>query len=84
MAAHAVRGALGDGLLPDLLLNAALTPVQLAPDSSVFIQRALGWEKSGVPSFSIHATCMSFLVALRLAGALTLAGVNRRILIVRV
>lgn len=80
MAAHAAREALGDGPLPDLILNASLTPTQLIPDTSVFIQRELG--TTGIPSFSIHATCLSFLVGLHTAGALIGAGAYKRILLV--
>ena len=80
MAAQAARQALGDGPAPDLIINASLTPRQLIPDSSVFIQRELGIE--GTPSFSIHATCLSFLVALHNAAALISSGAYGRILIV--
>ena len=80
MAARAARQALGDGPPPDLILNASLTPRQLIPDTSVFIQRELGL--SGVPSASIHATCLSFLVALHHAAALVSAGAYRRVLLV--
>jgi 3-oxoacyl-[acyl-carrier-protein] synthase-3 len=80
MAAEAARQAIGDGPPPDLVINASLTPRQLIPDSSVFIQRELGLE--GIPSFSIHATCLSFLVALHNASALIGAGAYERILIV--
>ena len=80
MGAIAAQDALGDGELPDLILNASLTPMQLIPDSSVFIQKALGFE--GIPSFSVHATCLSFLVALQTAGAMIAAGLHRRVLIV--
>jgi 3-oxoacyl-[acyl-carrier-protein] synthase-3 len=79
MAAHAGREVLG-GVPPDLIVNASLTPVQLIPDSSVFVQRELGY--SGIPSFSVHATCLSFLVALRVVGALVEGGAHRRVLIV--
>ena len=79
MAADAAREALG-GARPDLILNASLTPVQLIPDSSVFIQRALGYD--GIPSFSIHATCLSFLVGLHTASGLLATGAYRRILLV--
>ncbi|HHO50357.1 MAG TPA: ketoacyl-ACP synthase III [Deltaproteobacteria bacterium] len=68
------------GTAPDLIVNASLTPIQLIPDSSVFIQRELGLE--GIPSFSIHATCLSFLVGLQACGALIQAGSFRRILLV--
>lgn len=80
MAARAIREALGDGPLPDLLVNASLTPVQLVPDSSVFILHRLGWE--GLPSFSVHATCMSFLVGLQTAAAWIATGAARRVVVV--
>ena len=80
MGAKAAQEALGDGPPPDLIINASLTPTQLIPDTSVFIQRALG--TSGIPSFSIHATCLSFLVAVHNAGALLQTGTYRRILVV--
>ena len=57
---------------PDLLINASAMPRQLLPDSSVFIARELGL--SGVPTFSINATCLSFLVALNTAKALIQTG----------
>lgn len=82
MAADAVRRALGDGPRPDLLINASLTPIQLIPDSSVFIQQRLGWEGGSVASFSVHATCMSFLVGLHTAGALLATGAYRRAVVV--
>jgi 3-oxoacyl-[acyl-carrier-protein] synthase III len=79
MAAAAAREALR-GETPDLVINASLSPRQLIPDTSVFVLRALGL--TGVPGFSIHATCMSFLVALRTGAALLQGGWYRRILIV--
>ncbi len=80
MAAKAARKALGDGPPPDLILNASATPLQLIPDSSTFIQRQLGYE--GIPSWSIHATCLSFLVALNSAVSYITTGAFKRILIV--
>ncbi len=80
MGAMAGRAALGDGPAPDLVINASLTPIQLIPDSSVFLLEELGLE--GIPSFSIHATCMSFLVARHRAGALSAVGACRRILVI--
>jgi 3-oxoacyl-[acyl-carrier-protein] synthase-3 len=79
MAALAAKQVLLDGP-PDLIVNASLTPIQLIPDSSVFVQRALGYD--GIPSFSIHATCLSFLVALHQVSAIVSAGAYRRVLIV--
>lgn len=80
MAAKAAMDAIKDGPPPDCIINASTTPVQLIPDSSVFIQRALGW--SGIPSWSVHATCLSFLVAMNSASALIQGGVYKRILVV--
>jgi 3-oxoacyl-[acyl-carrier-protein] synthase-3 len=80
MGARAAEAALGDGPLPDLIINASLTPIQLIPDSSVFIQKALG--TSGIASFSVHATCLSFLVGLQTAGAMLAVGLYKRILVV--
>ena len=80
MAARAGRVALGTGGPPDLVINASVTPIQLIPDSSVFILRELGYE--GIAGFSIHATCLSFLVALRQAAALVSVGAYRRVLVI--
>jgi 3-oxoacyl-[acyl-carrier-protein] synthase-3 len=80
MAARAARAALQSGGPPDLIVNASATPRQLIPDNSVFIQEELGFE--GIPSYSVHATCLSFLVALHNAAALVAAGAYRRVLVV--
>ncbi|MBN2191326.1 MAG: ketoacyl-ACP synthase III [Polyangiaceae bacterium] len=80
MGARAARQALGDGPPPDLFINASGVPHQVLPDSSVYIAEALGF--AGIPCFSIHATCLSFPVALHNIGALIAAGAYRRVLIV--
>jgi 3-oxoacyl-[acyl-carrier-protein] synthase-3 len=80
MAAKAAKDAIQDGHPPDCIINASTTPLQLIPDSSVFIQKALGYE--GIPSWSVHATCLSFLVALNSASAMIQGGAYKRILIV--
>jgi 3-oxoacyl-[acyl-carrier-protein] synthase III len=79
MGAIVVREVCPEGP-PDLLINASLTPMQLIPDSSVFVLRELGW--SGLPSFSVHATCLSFATALQVAGSMVAGGVHRRIALV--
>lgn len=79
MGARVGRAVLGEDR-PDLIVNASLTPVQLIPDSSVFIQRELGL--TGVPAFSIHATCLSFVVGLQAVGALLQTGGYRKVLLV--
>lgn len=79
LAARAARLALAGQGDPDLILYAGAVKHQAVPDTSVFVSRELGFE--GVPSFSIDATCLSFLVAFHTAEAFISAGRYRRILI---
>ena len=65
---------------PDLILNASGVGKQVLPDTSVFFQKELGFE--GIPSFSIHATCLSFLVALYTAATFVTNGAYKKILII--
>lgn len=80
----AARGAIADaGLSPDdidLVLNASGTPMQAIPDGGALIAAELGLTRSF--AFSVHATCISFLVALQQAGFLLAAGTAEHILIV--
>jgi 3-oxoacyl-[acyl-carrier-protein] synthase-3 len=80
MGARAARAALQLGGAPDLIINASVCPRQLIPDTSVYIQKELGLE--GIPSLSVHASCLSFLVAFHNAAALVAAGAYRRVLVV--
>ena len=77
-AARAVRKALaaaGRSLSDvDLIINASGIPRQAVPDDASLLQRALGLGSSGVPSFTVHATCLSFVVALDVAGSRIEAG----------
>ncbi len=79
MGANSIQ-SMGDFEKPDLIINASGVGKQVLPDTSVFIQKQLGW--TGIPSFSIHATCLSFLIALINASALLNSGIYKRILIV--
>lgn len=79
LAARAARKAIGDGPAPDLILYAGGVPRQAIPDTSVFVSRELGYE--GTPSFSINASCLSFLVALKTADSLLSDGTYSRILV---
>ena len=79
MGAIAGRKAL-NGEKPDLIINASGVGKQIIPDSSVFLQKELGF--NGIPSFSIHATCLSFLVALNTAGSFISQGIYNKILII--
>jgi 3-oxoacyl-[acyl-carrier-protein] synthase-3 len=80
MGAHAACKALAGGPAPDLILNASTTPRQVIPDSSIYIQNEL--KLKDIPSYSVHATCLSFIVALHTAAAYVASNAYRRILIV--
>ena len=85
MAAQAATEALADAGLAigdvDLILNASGTPEQAIPDNGPIIQRHLGEDAVGIPAFSVHATCLSFLVAYNVAANLLASGQHERILI---
>ena len=80
MAAIAAKEAIGDKLSPDLIINASGVPKQTLPDTSVFIQKEL--DLDGIASFSIHSTCLSFIVALNVAASLLNTNLYKRILII--
>ena len=79
MGAKASKLALKDEV-PDLILNASGVGKQVIPDTSVFIQKELGFK--GIPSFTVHSTCLSFLVALHTAANFISQGSYKKILIV--
>lgn len=79
LAAEAARPLLESHGDVDLVLAAGSVSRQLLPDLSVFVQRELGL--APVPCFSINATCLSFLVAMKVAADMLNAGTYRRILI---
>lgn len=64
----------------DVLIHASGSFPQPLPDGSAFFARRIGF--SGRPSFSVHATCVSTLVALHQAALLIDAGVARTVAIV--
>jgi len=80
MGAIVVKAAIGEKPVPDLIINASGVPKQVIPDTSVFIQKVLGFDK--IPSFSVHSTCLSFITALQVAGALLKSKSHKRIVIV--
>jgi len=80
LAAKAAREAMGEGPPPDLILNASTTPLQLIPDSSVFIQKELGLV--GTPAWSTHATCLSFIQATITGASMIQSGLVNRVLVV--
>ena len=79
MGAKASKLALKNEV-PDLILNASGVGKQVLPDTSVFIQKELGFK--GIPSFTIHSTCLSFLVALNTAANFISLNTYKKILIV--
>lgn len=85
MAAEASKEALADaGLEPrdlDLIINASGTQEQAIPDGGPLIQRHLGLGASGVPCFSVHATCLSFPLGLHVAASLLTTDRYRTILV---
>ena len=80
MGAIAGMEALNNGPPPDLIINASGVPKQTIPDTSTFFQKEMGFD--GVPSFSIHCTCLSFIVALHTASSLIQSKSYKRILII--
>jgi 3-oxoacyl-[acyl-carrier-protein] synthase-3 len=86
LAARAAAEAIANaGLLPaniDCIINASGTQTQSIPDGGPLLQRELGLAESGIPCFSVHATCLSFLMALDVAAGLLAAQRYTNILIV--
>ena len=80
MGAIAAKDAIGSKPKPDLIINASGVPKQTIPDTSVFIQKELGYES--IPSFSVHSTCLSFITALNVAGSMINSKTYKNILIV--
>ena len=80
MGAIAAKKAIGNKTPPDLIINASGVPKQTIPDTSVFIQKELGYD--GIPSFSIHSTCLSFITSINVAGSLIQSNAYKNILIV--
>lgn len=78
MGARAVREALTDADLPlhavDLIVHASGTPERPLPDGGPLVQRALGRGHAGFPAFSVHGTCLSFLLGIDTAASWLLSG----------
>lgn len=86
MGAQAASAALEDaGTKPediDLIINASGSQEQAIPDGAPLIQRHLGLSDAGTACMSIHATCLSFVVAVDTAASLLATGRYRHILVV--
>lgn len=71
-AARAIRGACADAgvNLADVdLLVGCHGGHQGIPDDACLVQRELGLGESGIRSFTVHSTCLSFLVAMDVASS---------------
>jgi 3-oxoacyl-[acyl-carrier-protein] synthase III len=79
LAAIAAREVISQTGKPDLILYAGALTQQLVPDTSVFVQKALGLE--GINAFSVNQTCLSFIAALQVADSLLKNQAYTRILI---
>lgn len=66
----------------DLIINASGSYDYPIPDTSCLIQRAMGKGRSGIPSFTVDATCLSFIAALEVAASFLASGRYQRIAIV--
>jgi 3-oxoacyl-[acyl-carrier-protein] synthase-3 len=86
MGAEAAREAVADAGLElkdiDLILNASGTQQQAIPDGGALFQRELGLGSSGIPSMSVHTTCLSFLTGLDVSNCLLASGRYQRILVI--
>ncbi|WP_221088164.1 3-oxoacyl-ACP synthase III family protein [Deinococcus aquaedulcis] len=84
LGAQAAREALAQAGLPpeqvDVLLNASGSQLQPIPDGAALFARELGLR--GAATYSLHGTCLSFLVALQHAALLIHTRQARHILIV--
>lgn len=66
----------------DCLVCTSGTKEQPLPSTASFIQQALGQENSGVPSFDIDGTCLSFVFGLDTMSYMVAAGRYRHVLLV--
>ncbi|WP_434300385.1 3-oxoacyl-[acyl-carrier-protein] synthase III C-terminal domain-containing protein [Corallococcus exiguus] len=86
MGAEAAKEAVRDAGLKlediDLIINASGSPEQAVPDGGPLVQRELGLGRSGVPSITVNASCLSFFVALDVAANSLNMRRYKRILIV--
>jgi len=86
MGAEAAKAAVRDAGLElrdiDLILNGSGTSEQALPDNAPLYQRELGMGRSGVPSFSVNASCLSFLVGLDIAAGYLNARRYKNVLVI--
>ncbi|MFE5321153.1 beta-ketoacyl-ACP synthase III [Paenibacillus sp. NPDC056579] len=66
----------------DCLVCTSGTMEQPIPSTASLIQRAMGEDHSGVPSFDINSTCLSFLTGFDVMSYMVTSGRYRRVLLV--
>lgn len=66
----------------DLIVDASTSQQQPIPSNAALLQEALGREAAGIAAFDVHASCLSFVVALATVNALFAVGQHDRALIV--
>lgn len=66
----------------DLIVDASTCQQQPIPSNAALLQEALGREAAGSAAFDVHASCLSFVVALSTVNALFAVGQHERALIV--
>jgi 3-oxoacyl-[acyl-carrier-protein] synthase-3 len=65
----------------DLIINASGTGEQAIPDTGALIQRQLGLGNSGIPSMTVHTTCLSFVAGMDVASNFIQSGRYKNILV---
>jgi len=86
LACKAIRAAVKSANISlhhdvDCIIHCSGIGAQALPDDACLIQRALGLGESGTPSFTIHASCLSFVVALDIAAGMIHQGRHRTIIL---
>lgn len=66
----------------DLIVDASTCQQQPIPSNAALLQEALGREAAGAAAFDVHASCLSFVVALATVNAFFAVGQHQRALIV--
>ncbi|MDQ7732540.1 3-oxoacyl-[acyl-carrier-protein] synthase III C-terminal domain-containing protein [Halomonas sp. SpR1] len=85
MATEAAREALNHAgwgnTPPDVIIGGCGVMEQPIPSTAALVQNRLGFGQSGVPSFDVNQTCLSFMVALDIAAMGVACGRWRRALV---
>lgn len=86
LGAEAARAALAaagiDASELDAIVGVCGGQEQAIPCTASLVQKALGLETSGIPSFDVNSTCLSFLTGLDVVSHLIAAGRYERVLLV--